>query len=94
MDGRLGVHRINSRQQGKNKSVYLQIKSFRVDIYQEGEQYKFVNVPYDMLKFPSRVYKIDMEKYLQSKQNKKSRNRLYFYFHFIMVKSLAMRKKE
>ena len=53
LDGRLGVHRINSRQQGKNKSVYLQIKSFRVDIYQEGEQYKFVNVPYDMLKFPS-----------------------------------------
>lgn len=51
LDGRLGVHRINSRQQVKNKSVYLQIKSFRVDIYQEGEQYKFVNVPYDMLKF-------------------------------------------
>lgn len=80
LDGRLGVHRINSRQQGKNKSVYLQIKSFRVDIYQEGEQYKFVNVPYDMLKFPSGVYKIDMEKYLQSKQNKKITKQAIFLF--------------
>ena len=80
LDGRLGVHRINSRQQGKNKSVYLQIKSFRVDIYQEGEQYKFVNVPYDMLKFSSGVYKVDMEKYLQSKQNKKITKQAIFLF--------------
>lgn len=80
LDGRLGVHRINSRQQGKNKSVYLQIKSLRVDIYQEGEHYKFVNVPYDMLKFSSGVYKIDMGKYLQSKLNKKITERGIFLF--------------
>lgn len=58
----------------------MQIKSLRVDIYQEGERYKFVNVPYDMLKFSSGVYKIDMEKYLKSKLNKKITEQGIFLF--------------
>lgn len=71
LEGRLGIHRVNSKQNGKNKSVYLQIKSLRIDVYQNGEQYKFINVPYDMLKFVNGVYQIEMDKYLQAKDNKK-----------------------
>ncbi|MDO5379412.1 MAG: type II CRISPR RNA-guided endonuclease Cas9 [Acidaminococcaceae bacterium] len=80
LDGRLGVHRVNTRQNGKNKSVYLQIKSLRVDIYQDEGKYKFVNVPYDMLKFTAGIYKIDLEKYLQSKANKKITSKAEFLF--------------
>ena len=49
LDKKLVSHRVNSKQQGKNKSVYLKIKSWRADIYKSGEKYKLINVTYDML---------------------------------------------
>lgn len=50
LDGRLGSHRVTTKQNGQNQSVYLSIKSLRIDLYQDGTQYKFVSVPYDMVK--------------------------------------------
>lgn len=66
-DTQLGSHRVNSKQQGKNQSVYLKIKSLRTDIYQDGDYYKVLNVPYDMVSFKNNMYVIDEKKYNRDK---------------------------
>lgn len=77
LDGRLGSHRKNTKQSGQNRSVYLSIKSLRIDIYQDGEQYKFVSVPYDMVKriedpkTQTVTYHIDETAYREATINKK-----------------------
>lgn len=70
-DKQLGAHRVNRKQQGRNKSVYLKIKSLRTDVYQDGENYLIVNVPYDMVRLVSGRYIIDQDKYYKSKQAQK-----------------------
>ena len=70
-DKQLGAHRINKKQQGHNKSVYLKIKSLRTDVYQDGEKYLVLNVPYDMVRIVSGRYIIDQDKYYKSKQAQK-----------------------
>lgn len=86
LDGRLGSHRTNTKQNGQNKSVYLSIKSLRIDIYQEGEQYKFVSVPYDMIKrledpkTQTVTYHIDEHAYQEAKTNKKISDKSKFLF--------------
>lgn len=70
-DKQLGAHRINKKQQGQNKSVYLKIKSLRTDVYQDGENYLVLNVPYDMVRFINGRYIIDQDKYYKSKQAQK-----------------------
>lgn len=70
MDGQLGVHRVNKKQNGKNKSVYLQIKSLRADFYYSDGKYKFINVPYDMLYIKDGIYKLDLGKYAAAKAQK------------------------
>lgn len=67
IDGQLGVHRVNKKQNGKNKSVYLQIKSLRADFYYVDGAYKFINVPYDMIYKENGIYKLDMENTKQPK---------------------------
>ena len=70
IDGQLGVHRVNKKQNGKNKSVYLQIKSLRADFYYVDGAYKFINVPYDMIYKENGIYKLDLEKYQAAKVQK------------------------
>lgn len=77
LDGKLGSHRVNAKQSGQNPSVYLSIKSLRIDLYQDGTQYRFVSVPYDMIKriedigTQSVEYRIDETAYNKAKENKK-----------------------
>lgn len=77
LDGRLGSHRVNTKQNGRNQSVYLSIKSLRIDLYQDGEQYKFVSVPYDMIerienpKTYTVEYCIKEQDYAEAKARKK-----------------------
>ena len=71
MDGQLGSHRVNEKQNGKNKSVYLQIKTLRADFYLDKGKYKFVSVPYDMIHIDNGIYKIDLDKYQSEKMKKK-----------------------
>lgn len=77
LDGRLGSHRVNTKQSGRNQSVYLSIKSLRIDLYQDGEQYKFVSVPYDMVerienpKTYTVEYYIKEQDYAEAKARKK-----------------------
>lgn len=66
----LGSHRANNKQAGKNLSVYLSIKSLRADIYWDQGLYKFVSVPYDMVRFADGEYRIVMEKYEAARQDK------------------------
>ena len=63
-------HRVNNKQAGKNLSVYLSIKSLRADIYWDQGMYKFISVPYDMVRFADGEYRIAMEKYEAAKQAK------------------------
>lgn len=70
-DKQLGSHRINTKQNGYNKSVFLKIKSLRTDVYQDGENYLVLNVPYDMVSFVNGRYIIDKDKYYKSKQVQK-----------------------
>ena len=67
----LGAHRVNVKQDGHNKSVFLKIKSLRTDVYQDGENYLVLNVPYDMVSFVNGRYIIDQDKYYKSKQVQK-----------------------
>ena len=67
----LGAHRVNVKQDGHNKSVFLKIKSLRTDVYQDGENYLVLNVPYDMVNFVNGRYIIDQDKYYKSKQVQK-----------------------
>lgn len=80
LEKRLGNHRPNLRQNGNNMSVYLSIKTVRVDIYLDGGVYKFVSVPYDMLKQKGLTYSIEKEKYEQAKQKKKISKMAGFQF--------------
>jgi CRISPR-associated endonuclease Csn1 len=68
----LGAHRVNVKQDGHNKSVFLKIKSLRTDVYQDGENYLVLNVPYDMVNFVNGRYIIDQDKYYKSKQVQKT----------------------
>ncbi|WP_346660533.1 type II CRISPR RNA-guided endonuclease Cas9 [uncultured Veillonella sp.] len=70
-DKQLGAHRVNAKQDGHNKSVFLKIKSLRTDVYQDGENYLVLNVPYDMVSFVNGRYIIDKDKYYKSKQVQK-----------------------
>ena len=70
-DKQLGAHRVNKKQQGQNKSVYLKIKSLRTDVYQDGENYLILNVPYDMVRLAKGRYIIDQDKYYKAKQIQK-----------------------
>ncbi len=70
-DKQLGSHRVNTKQNGYNKSVFLKIKSLRTDVYQDGENYLVLNVPYDMVSFVNGKYIIDQDKYNKSKQAQK-----------------------
>ena len=70
-DKQLGAHRVNTKQDGHNKSVFLKIKSLRTDVYQDGENYLVLNVPYDMVSFVNGRYIIDKDKYYKSKQGQK-----------------------
>lgn len=65
----LGSHRVNTKQQGNNKSVFLKIKSLRTDIYQEGKNYLVLNVPYDMVQFINGKYLINQSQYYKAKKN-------------------------
>lgn len=67
----LGSHRVNTKQNGHNKSVFLKIKSLRTDVYQDGENYLVLNVPYDMVSFVNGRYIIDQDKYIKVKQAQK-----------------------
>lgn len=80
LDGQLGSHRINNKQNGKNKSVYLQIKSLRADFYLDNGKYKFINIPYDMVRMGKGVYEIDLEKYQIEKEKKKISDNAEFVF--------------
>lgn len=66
-DKKLGSHRINMKQEGKNASVFLKIKSLRTDIYQDGSNYLVLNVPYDMVQFTNSRYIINQKKYNEAK---------------------------
>jgi len=70
-DRMLGSHRPNKKQEGKNLSVYLSIKSLRADFYLDQGTYKFISVPYDMVNFVAENHVIDSGKYETAKQNKK-----------------------
>ena len=70
-DKQLGSHRVNTKQDGHNKSVFLKIKSLRTDIYQDGENYLVLNVPYDMVRCLNGRYIIDQDKYFKAKQDQK-----------------------
>ena len=70
-DKQLGSHRVNTKQNGYNKSVFLKIKSLRTDVYQDGENYLVINVPYDMVSLVNGRYIIDQDKYNKSKQDQK-----------------------
>ena len=70
-DKQLGSHRVNKKQDGHNKSVFLKIKSLRTDVYQDGDNYLVLNVPYDMVRFINGRYIIDQDKYYKSKQAQK-----------------------
>lgn len=76
LEKKLVLHRENKKQKGKNKSVYLKIRSYRVDIYQVKGKYKFVNVTYDMInriekqKIQKIEYQIDKVKYEDAKKIK------------------------
>ena len=80
MDGQLGSHRVNQKQAGKNKSVYLQIKTLRADFYLDNGKYKFISVPYDMIRVEKGVYKIDLGKYQSEKIKKKISDDATFVF--------------
>lgn len=67
-DKQLGSHRVNKKQDGHNKSVFLKIKSLRTDVYQDGDNYLVLNVPYDMVCFINGRYIINQDKYYKSKQ--------------------------
>lgn len=66
-DKQLGSHRVNKKQDGHNKSVFLKIKSLRTDVYQDGDNYLVLNVPYDMVCFINGRYIINQDKYYKSK---------------------------
>ncbi len=66
-DKKLGSHRINTKQDGKNTPVFLKIKSLRTDIYREGTNYLVLNVPYDMVQFTNGKYIINQDKYYEAK---------------------------
>ena len=68
---KLGSHRINMKQAGKNTSVFLSIKSLRADVYQDGRNYLVLNVPYDMVQFIGGKYIIDADKYRKAKHKQK-----------------------
>ena len=70
-DKQLGSHRVNKKQDGHNKSVFLKIKSLRTDVYQDGDNYLVLNVPHDMVRFINGRYIIDQDKYYKSKQAQK-----------------------
>lgn len=70
-DKQLGSHRVNKKQDGHNKSVFLKIKSLRTDVYQDGDNYIVLNVPYDMVCFINGRYIINQDKYYKSKQAQK-----------------------
>lgn len=70
-DKQLGSHRVNKKQDGHNKSVFLKIKSLRTDVYQDGDNYLVLNVPYDMVCFINGRYIINQDKYYKSKQAQK-----------------------
>ena len=70
-DKQLGSHRVNKKQDGYNKSVFLKIKSLRTDVYQDGDNYLVLNVPYDMVCFINGRYIINQDKYYKSKQAQK-----------------------
>lgn len=70
-DKQLGAHRVNAKQDGHNKSVFLKIKSLRTDVYQDGENYLVLNVPYDMVSFVNGRYIINQDKYYKAKQSQK-----------------------
>lgn len=67
----LGSHRQNLKQQGGNRSVYLSIKTLRADFYLDKGTYKFVSVPYDMVKQSGCDFYIDLKKYSDAKQTKR-----------------------
>jgi CRISPR-associated endonuclease Csn1 len=79
-DRELGNHRKNVKQQGKNLSVYLGIKSLRADFYLDNGVYKFVSVPYDMLVNQDKAYVIDELRYGQAKQRKRISEAAEFLF--------------
>ena len=79
-ENELGNHRANNKQAGKNLSVYLSIKSLRADIYWDQGRYKFVSVPYDMVRFADGEYRIVMEKYEAARQDKKLGTSAQFLF--------------
>ncbi len=76
----LGNHRLNTKQQGRNKSVYLSIKTLRADFYLDNGIYKFVSVPYDMLTQAGDKYVINMSKYNAAKKKKKISDDAKFLF--------------
>lgn len=77
LEKKLVLHRKNRKQKGGNQSVYLNIRSYRVDIYRVEGKYKFVNVTYDMIdrvekqKFKKIEYQINKVKYEEVKKDKK-----------------------
>lgn len=79
-DRELGSHRQNDKQQGKNKSVYLSIKTMRADFYLDNDVYMFVSVPYDMVAKRGDKFCIDMDKYNEAKKGKKISDQAEFMF--------------
>ena len=49
----------------------MKIKSLRTDVYQDGENYLILSVPYDMVRLVRGRYIIDQDKYYKSKQIQK-----------------------
>lgn len=89
----LGSHRVNTKQQGNNKSVFLKIKSLRTDIYQEGKNYLVLNVPYDMVQFINGKYLINQSQYYKAKKIRISRRMLSLLPLFIEEISYLMNIK-
>ena len=79
-DGELGNHRKNIKQVSENKSVYLQIKTLRADFYLDEGIYKFVTVPYDMIKPVGTEFEIEKDKYEAAKNLKKISKKAEYLF--------------
>lgn len=92
LDGKLGSHRVNTKQTGNHQSVFLQLKSLRVDVYLDDGVYKLVNVLYDMVKNTATKYIVDEIKYEAAKTKKKISAKAEFLFSLYRGEMISYKK--
>lgn len=84
------THKYNT---AKKRVVMLSVKPYRMDVYYNGEQYKFITIKYVMLKDKGKYYEMDMNIYNDLKEKKGITDDYKFKFSLFKGNILEMTDK-